>query len=210
MIWRTLKVTHYYVKYHSSLGLIGDGISKSSKLLFFVGPWLAGGLVLKLRWGTFNFWDWNSLSGLFRLIAIVQGRRRRRETNNLWAIRCKTTVGEELPPRRKDSEGWHSRLAQWDVLHSSQSSNGIQTAFWSSMKAHQENMQILLYQLSPRSQGVYFSSSNVCKPKPHRNETKTPFKKYVVVNLWHLKRNTQSSKCQLLRHLQSSLYVSRY
>lgn len=64
------------------------------------------------------------------------------------------------------------------------------------------------YQLSFCSLGMYFSSSHVCNRKPHRSKTKTPFMKYVVVNLWHINRTCSQQTSAVASRIV--LFVSLY
>lgn len=86
------------------------------------------GLLLKVRWDTYNSEDLNSLSGLSKMITTheevensMKQTIRKQSTSNI-------TVGERAAAgKNSHSRDW--KLAELGALHSSKSSSSIQTAF---------------------------------------------------------------------------------
>lgn len=96
--------------------------------------------------------------------------RKKQKTSNTKQSTPSTVVDEELLQRRKNSKGRHPRLAALHTWQSSQSSSCSQTAFWSSLKTDQLNMQILPYEHFSFPLGLYHLSeynfkANSIKPR---------------------------------------------
>lgn len=146
---------------------------------------------------------------LFRLVAIAPGRWRRRETNNLWAKsqELRSCCGGGRTRKRLTSEAGTARcFALQPVFKQHPDSFLIKHENPSSEHA---DPAVPALSFLPWNTFFFFSSPNVCNPKPHSTKTKNPFIKSMrFYNLWHAKETEENTRC-LVRHAIHALHDPR-